>query len=127
MSKGKKIVLFIISSVLFVMMLFGCLSIYAAFSYVNRTVKAVPKNEITEIELGKTYSVHDFFDFERGDSTMTIYMEVTGSGITDMTVDEEADTFCINEGSGSVTIGASALNSDSPECNQKTVTVDLVE
>ena len=120
--KRKKVLLLMIALIA----LFFGVGVYFAQDYIRRCVKVTPKKDVTAIEVGKKYSVEDFFLIEREKDTDGRVLSVTWKdGSTDNIKTEENSYFTVSEGSGTLTITLSCRNHDSPEASDASLTVTV--
>ncbi|MCR5057291.1 MAG: hypothetical protein K6A81_01555 [Clostridiales bacterium] len=123
MKRALKTILSILLVIILVIIGFA---IYGAVNYTKRCVKVTPKDDISVIELNKTYSIEDFFTIEREKSpdgrTIDIHWE---NGSKDNIVIDKDGNFTVTEGSGKLTIRLSDRNPNSPEAADGSVTVTV--
>lgn len=120
--KRKKVLLLVIALIA----LFFGVCVYFAQDYTRRCVKVTPKKDVTAIEVGKKYSVEDFFLIEREKDTDGRVLSVTWrDGSTENIKTEENSYFTVSEGSGTLTITLSCRNHDSPEASDASLTVTV--
>ena len=112
MKKSHKACLFVVIAVV----LFVGLGLYLALDYTRRCVKITPKTEISEIEVGKTYSIEDFF---------RIIRITWADGSSDNIEIGEDGRFTVTEGSGILVISLDDRNADSPESTEASVSVTV--
>lgn len=116
----------ILSILLVIILVIIGFAIYGAVNYTKRCVKVTPKEDISVIELNKTYSIEDFFIIEREKSpagrTIDIHWE---NGSKDNIVIDKDGNFTVTEGSGRLTIRLSDRNPNSPEAADGSVTVTV--
>ncbi|MBO4687187.1 MAG: hypothetical protein J5636_01610 [Clostridiales bacterium] len=121
MKKAFKIIL---CSILAVILIVAGFCIYGAWDYTRRCVKITPKNHISTIEVGKEYSIEDFFLIEREKNTDGRVIAVCwADGSSDNISVDENGHFVVSEGSGSLTISLSDRNHNSPEAADGSVKV----
>lgn len=122
MKKSHKACLFVVIAVV----LFVGLGLYLAHDYTRRCVKITPKTEISEIEVGKTYSIEDFFLIEREKNTDERIIRITWSdGSSDNIEIGEDGRFTVTEGYGILVISLDDRNADSPESTEASVSVTV--
>lgn len=123
MKNTRKTILCVVIAVVFV---FGCLCVYFAVDYTRRCVKITPKNDITVVQTGKTYNIEQFFDIEREKDTTGRIVEVFwNDGSSENIKIDDAGSFTVTEGTGTLTVSLRDRNADSPEESEETVTVTV--
>ena len=121
MKKKSKVILF---AVLIAVLLFGGLCVYLATDYTRRCVWLTPKNDISVVEVGKTYGIEEFFKIENEKNTNgRIIVILWKDGSTENIVIGEDGHFTITGGAGTLIISLRDRNSDSPEESRASVTV----
>ncbi len=116
----------ILCCILVLILAFAGFSIYSAWNYTRRCVRISPKNDIRSIEIGRTYTIEDFFSIEREKSTDNRVISIHWENGTTDNIDLQKDgSFTVTEGSGNLTISLSDRNPDSPEDTSESVTVPV--
>ena len=122
MKKSHKACLLVVIAVV----LFVGLGLYLALDYTRRCVKITPKTEISEIEVGKTYSIEDFFLIEREKNTDERIIRITwADGSSDNIEIGEDGRFTVTDGYGILVISLDDRNIDSPESTEASITVTV--
>ena len=116
----------ILCTILVLILAFAGFSIYSAWNYTRRCVRISPKQDIRSIEIGKTYSIEDFFSIEREKSTDNRVISIFWENGSLDNIDLQKDgSFTVTEGTGNLTISLTDRNPDSPEDTSESVTVPV--
>ncbi|MBR2294852.1 MAG: hypothetical protein IJ869_03725 [Clostridiales bacterium] len=123
---NKKVKTILITGLSAVLLL-GGVAAYGVWDYIHRCVSVDPREDVTSIEVGKTYGVEDLFVIKRDDDTTKYYVSALWEdGSSDgIIISEEESTITVEEGKGSLTVNVSAGNSDSPEWLSDQIVVNV--